>query len=39
MTTVRKPENECNLVEYLNLSNFITSNVNDMSYMCNKCKK
>ena len=30
---------ECNELEYLDLSNFNTSNVNDMSFMFNKCIK
>ena len=31
--------NQCYELKYLNLSNFITSNVNDMSQMFNKCYK
>ena len=30
---------ECNELEYLDLFNFDTSNVTDMSYMFNKCNK
>ena len=30
---------ECNELEYLDLSNFDTSKVNDMECMFNKCKK
>ena len=29
--------NECHKLEYLNLSNFDTSNVNDMSFMFYEC--
>ena len=29
----------CNEIEYLDLSSFDTSNVTDMDYMFNKCKK
>ena len=30
---------QCNVIEYLDLSNFNTSNVTDMSYMFNNCNK
>ena len=30
---------ECNELEYINLSNFNTSNVTDMRYIFNKCHK
>ena len=30
---------QCSVVEYLDLSNFNTDNVNNMSYMFNECHK
>ena len=30
---------ECNNLEFLDLSNFNTSNINDMSFMFSKCHK
>jgi len=39
VSSMRGMFNECNELEYLNLSNFNTSNVEDMGWMFNGCNK